>query len=143
METSQVNLLPYAESCLRRGWKIFHLLPGRKEPATPHGFKDATNDPEQIRKWWTRNTAYNIGISCGDSNLTVLDFDDDRAFGQYISQASLPETFTVRTKRGIHKYFSGTTASGNMLVSGQVKSTGGYVVGPGSIHPEGPTYEVI
>src|SRR5207248_1073400 len=57
----------------------------------------------------------------------------------------LPSTFTVRTGRkegGVHKYFQGTTKDGN-IVGGQVKSAGGYVVGPGSVHPSGATYTII
>lgn len=26
-----------------------------KHPATPHGLKDATDDPEQIKRWWAKN----------------------------------------------------------------------------------------
>jgi hypothetical protein len=116
----KLSMLSYAKACVARGWKIFPLQPRQKNPATPHGFKDATNDLEQINRWWTENTNYNIGVACGESNLTVLDFDSDTGYSQYIAQASLPETFAVKTSRGIHKYFSGTTASGNLLVSGQV-----------------------
>src|SRR5579864_8619702 len=76
----KLSMLSYAKACVARGWKIFPLQPRQKNPATPHGFKDATNDLEQINRWWTENTNYNIGVACGESNLTVLDFDSDTGY---------------------------------------------------------------
>jgi hypothetical protein len=40
----------YAE----HGFPIFPCSPHGKEPLTPHGFKDATTDLQQIREWWGR-----------------------------------------------------------------------------------------
>ena len=40
-ETALARALAYA----RHGWPVFPCQPGRKEPDTPHGFKDATTDP--------------------------------------------------------------------------------------------------
>jgi len=69
--------LKYAE----RGWLVFPLKPNAKVPLIPttrggQGFKDATTDVEQIRKWWTEFPDANIGIATGVvSNLIVLDLD--------------------------------------------------------------------
>ena len=38
----------------RHGWPVFPCKPGSKEPATRHGFKDATTDPDKITWWWRR-----------------------------------------------------------------------------------------
>src|SRR6516162_3950542 len=46
-------------------WPVFPLKPRTKEPATAHGFKDATTDPEQIRRWWKQHPDYNIGTPTG------------------------------------------------------------------------------
>src|SRR5262245_48642347 len=118
----------------RRGWHIFPLLPNKKNPATPHGHLDATNNLEQIEKWWTKNPNYNIGISCGPSNLTVLDFDTEKAHEEYGGR--LPATFTVKTLRGRHYYFAGKTRSTDLQVDGEVRSENCYVVGAGSTHPD-------
>src|SRR5215203_548078 len=32
-----------------------------KHPRTPNGFKDATTDPDQIRRWWEQWPSANIG----------------------------------------------------------------------------------
>jgi hypothetical protein len=38
----------------RRGWPVFPCRLGGKAPATRHGFRDATTDAKQIRRWWER-----------------------------------------------------------------------------------------
>ena len=58
------------------GWPVLPLVPNRKVPATAHGVHDATTDAERIRKWWTENPAYNVGIAAGkESGLVVFDVD--------------------------------------------------------------------
>ena len=36
-----------------RGWPVFPCQPGAKTPATPHGYRDATTDEQQITAWFT------------------------------------------------------------------------------------------
>jgi Bifunctional DNA primase/polymerase, N-terminal len=43
----------------RRGWPVFPCLEGQKVPATRHGYKDATTDPEQITGWFGRDPVLN------------------------------------------------------------------------------------
>ena len=59
-----------------RGWAVLPVVPGEKLPATQHGVHDATTDGEQIRKWWTANPDFNIGIAAGErSGIVVFDVD--------------------------------------------------------------------
>lgn len=58
------------------GWKVIPVVPNGKIPATAHGVKDATDDPEKIKDWWTRNPDMNIGIAAGEaSGIIVYDID--------------------------------------------------------------------
>jgi hypothetical protein len=59
----------------RRGWPVFPCKPGSKEPATPHGFKDATTDPGRITAWWEGAADRNVAIATGAPGPDVLDVD--------------------------------------------------------------------
>lgn len=58
----------------RWGWPVFPLIPGDKRPITRNGFRDATTDPEKIRRWWTSTPQANIGVPTGIA-FDVLDID--------------------------------------------------------------------
>ena len=53
--------LSYAEA----GWPVFPCQPGQKLPATKHGFKDATTDPDRIIHWWKKAPDCNVAIATG------------------------------------------------------------------------------
>jgi hypothetical protein len=58
------------------GWHVIPVVPNGKVPATQHGVKDATIDPEQITRWWAQNPDFNIGIAAGErSGIIVFDID--------------------------------------------------------------------
>ena len=77
-----MELLKAALDYARIGWHVFPLLPGRKEPATSHGVKDATIDLFQISRWWSSGKEYNIGLACGrKSGVYVIDIDLDEEKG--------------------------------------------------------------
>jgi hypothetical protein len=142
------DFLEVALKCVARGWYVFPLEYKKKTPdlaMCPRWSRDSTNDPEQVKKWWGElgNPNSNIGIDLAKSNLTVLDFDA----GDPPANLKLPKTFTVRTGKGQHVYFQGTYPQQDMYFAGkhvgEIKSTGGYVVGVRGLHPTGATYEPI
>lgn len=58
------------------GWHVIPVVPNGKIPATQHGVKDATTDPNQIAAWWAQNPNFNIGIAAGaKSGIVVFDVD--------------------------------------------------------------------
>ena len=150
----------YARSFLERGWYIFPLRPFGKEPITPHGFKDASNDPKQITDWIERFPNSNIGVATEVSNLIVIDCDSAKGetppgvwdqpgitdgvdvfcatADVYGSKVNF-ETYIVKTpNNGWHFYFSAqdrpekSGASVNGLWRVDVRSKGGYIVAAGS-----------
>lgn len=137
------------------GFAVFPLKPKDKEPATPHGFYDATKEVGTVEAWWIQNPDYNIGIATGQmSNLAVIDADVDDLEGKDGNKSirewekehgELPETWTVITGRGGSHLWYRTAedfgSSTHILPDVDIRANGGYVVAPPSIHPNGTPYE--
>lgn len=138
---------PKALTAARRGWHVFPIVDGTKRPACKWT-SGATSDPERVGEWAEDRPAY--GIACGPSGLVVLDEDEPGELDRWRAATglTLPETFTVVTGRGRHHYF--TQPEGEPLTNHSrfqlegyridVRGAGGYVLGPGSAHPDGGTY---
>ena len=69
------HALRQALAYARRGWPVFPCQPGQKIPATAHGYRDATTDPDQITEWFTRHPDHNLAIATGTPGPDVLDVD--------------------------------------------------------------------
>jgi hypothetical protein len=109
MQTSN-PILEAALAYAKRGW---HVFPTRnKIPTTRHGLKDATTDPEQIKKWFANPKDMQISIATGDnSKLFVLDLDNKNGVNgiqAYIDKyGELPKTLQQRTpNNGMHLLFT-------------------------------------
>ncbi len=155
------SFLEIALSCIRRGWFVFPCKPKDKTPLVRSGFKDASNDPEQIKTWWTMWPIANVGIATGASGLTVLDIDhginSEQDFHLFAATKGLPTTYTVRTGRrdgfGVQMYFwnrhdetvkSIAWIDEDPNVSGDIRGGTGYVMAAGSIHPDSKEpYEML
>jgi putative DNA primase/helicase len=73
------SLLSAALAYAARGWMVFPVQPGSKEPHPgTHGFKDASSDPEVVRDLWVQHGMdSNIGLATGpDSGVYVVDVDE-------------------------------------------------------------------
>lgn len=125
----------------------------------------ATRDPAQIRRWWSHSSSrWNVGIACGPSGLVVIDLDTRtqplpewgvattgrEVLDQLAAQHGemLPHTYsTVTPTDGEHLYYwmpeglaLRNTHGGHGHSLGPLIDTragGGFVVGAGSIRPEG------
>jgi hypothetical protein len=152
-----MTLRDHALAAAALGFHVFPLLPNRKVPPKGMTFKTlATRDREQITKWWTENPNYNIGIYAGryrdDKALLILDPDQKHGkdgLGELARLKAegfeLPLTRTVETPTGgQHLYFRVPQAvrQGALAPDVDVRSSGGYVVGPGSII-DGVPYTVL
>lgn len=123
----------------------FAPLPDKKKAPPPEGWR-TTN------LTWEKITTDNYAVITGYGGLIVLDVDCQQGANMV---KFLPETFTVATSdkgdgfRGLHAYFICPEVGKKIILFdgdkhlGEIQSMGQYVVGPGSIHPTGITYEVI
>lgn len=144
-----------AQALAFRGWPVFPCEPRGKKPLTPHGFKDATTDPERIAAWWCRWPEANIGFRTGA--LVVVEIDGRegmRARAELEAQGlDWPVTLAAMTGRrpGMHYYFrppEGVRIANAVGVRGarglgpgiDVRGDGGYVIVPPSVHPTGRRY---
>ena len=143
-----------ALAAVSNGWSIFPCRPGSKDPATAHGCKDASNDPEQVRQWWTWQPTANIGIACGPSRLIVIDLDVSETKDGLERWEILTDwhghvqTYQVNTPSGgCHFYYQlpegwePVGCSTSKLAPGiDVRGVGGYVIGAGSVRADGEAY---
>lgn len=139
------DLLRAAQWYARRGLHVFPCRVRAKEPATgPGGFHNASTNERVIAEMW-RSPAFNVGIACGLSKLCVVDPDGKEGAESLaaleVEHGPLPRTPTVRTANGHHHYFRGAVRSAKLARKVDVKSIGGYVLAPPSVHPDGPTYQ--
>lgn len=151
------TLVDSAVEYATKGWRVFPLKEGNKEPHNRDGFKSALTDVDFISKWWNEHPRDNVGIATDDQELFVLDIDgpDGDATLERLEEefGRLPETLMAQTGKGKHFYFRysgpeslGISAGkeGKRLGKGiDTRGTGGYVVAPPSIHPDGRTYRWV
>lgn len=146
------SALFYAEKC---GWAVFPVN-GKVPYKGSHGCKDATKDPEEIKRVWAVHPEANVAIATGEiSDLLVIDIDihpDQGKFGNETlaeletKLGELPETLEVITgSGGRHLYFRYPENSGITIGEGEqsglgsgldFRGNGGYIVAPPSVHPE-------
>jgi Bifunctional DNA primase/polymerase, N-terminal/DnaB-like helicase C terminal domain len=138
------------------GWQVFPCRERAKIPATPNGVKDATDDLRRVGAFWGGDgCTCNVAVATGaGSDVIVLDVDgadgDETLRALQAIWGVLPPTVEARTGRGRHLYFRHPGPdvriknSAGKLGSGlDIRSDGGYVVAPPSLHPDGGTYEWV
>jgi len=101
-------------------------------------------------EWDKHRGLANIGISCGPSNLVVLDEDAADEIERWCAAygITLPDTYTVTTGRGRHLYFrwdhtQQSIGNSPKAMDGfkiDVRGDGGFVVAEGSRHESGELY---
>ncbi len=132
------------------GLPVLPLRPRGKVPLTAHAYLDASVDCNQVRAWWSRWPAANIGIPTGEvSGFDVLDVDPrhggmeslaalEREFG------GLPPTLTADTGSGGAHYLLRHDPRARRAVGFRpgldYLATGGHFVAAPSIHPCGVPY---
>lgn len=138
-----------ARRAYKRGWAVIPLKHGEKAPDLPtgHGLLERRATPEELRSFsWE-----GLGIVTGKlSNIVVLDVDDKAGGTDTLAERGWGDFVTpyVTTPGGNHFYFNyderlSKTLIGTLGPGLDLKSNGGYVVSPPSVHPSGETYEWV
>ena len=139
------SLLAEALDLAAAGWAVFPCKwqgDDGKAPLTRNGHLEATRDPEQITRWWTRWPLAMIGAPVPISML-VLDIDPrNGGILDALTAAAgpIPPTLTAwsgRNDGGRHLYFlrpAGRLTS-TKLPTGVDLKVNGYCIVPPSLHP--------
>jgi hypothetical protein len=160
--------LEHASWYAERGWHVFpcHTLEngvcscgnvncGRntaKHPVTARGVNDATTDPKTLGQYFTgQYDGANIALACGESSgVWVIDVDDyDALAALEAKHGPLPGTPVSQTGRGFQYFFRWRPELANLKNATRfcgaldVRTTGGYVILPPSVHATGKTYKWI
>ena len=154
------NVLDWARRYIRAGYSLIPLNPHDKTPFTALLPTVATDDgakhswapyqsrlpnPAVVEHWFSEFPNANVGIVTGSvSQLFVLDCDNEAAI-RMVQRKGLPLNCPiVITGKGAHFYFKypdfpvGNRAG--LLEATDIRSDGGYVVAPPSIHPNKAIY---
>jgi len=130
---------------LKLGAKVIPLQAGTKRPGFDNWQNEGRDDATAIEQ--------NYGVLC--DGITVVDFDPrnmpvgaedvDYHIEFICDMYGLDSTFAVRTGGGgLHLYYSGESPAGKLAPGVDIKSGHGhFVVGPGSIHPNGTQYTLL
>ena len=115
---------------------------------SPNGFKNASKDPQVIRRW--SSGPYNIGIATGAvSGIVVVDVDPrnggDKSLASLEAEhGAFPSTWRAFTGGGgEHIYFAhpgGYIERADFAPGINLKGDGGYVIAPPSQHISGRRY---
>lgn len=130
------------------GLSVFRLRERDKRPFR-HGWQEeATTDPAAVRRLWREAPRANVGLACGPS-CWVLDVDgeegQDALVDLELRHGAMPVTpISLTGSGGLHIFFFTNQRirnSARRLGAGlDTRGTGGYIVAPPSIHPNGRRY---
>lgn len=150
-ETSFAEMAkPYVQSY---GWPVFPVSRGpRKKPLVKGGCHAATTDPDLIDEWSARFSPCNIGVATGAPiGICVLDVDMpegleslNRLFASGLEPFQ-PTPLAQSGSGGLHYYFIQPperlkNRAGKIAPGLDIRSTGGSIVVPPSIHHCGKPY---
>jgi putative DNA primase/helicase len=135
-----------------RSWSVFPLLFRSKRPAIASWEAYQRRRPtfDEMEAWFGSAQPFNVAVVTGKvSGIFVLDADSEAAVA-WANEKLPPCELRVRTANGIHLYFpySADRRVRNKVrvkfdgerLELDVRGDGGYVVGPGSVHPSGAIY---
>ena len=131
-------------------YPIFPCQPRGKKPLVKNGYKAATINTRQIRRWWSKWPDANIGIPTGRvSGFVVLDVDGKKGRDSLRTledkHGQLSGTVIAMTGKGWHCYYQHPggnvpCSAGQLGLGLDFRGDGGYVVAPPSRHPSGRDY---
>lgn len=129
------NILDAALNYASLGYPVFPCQPNGKAPMTAHGCLDATTDPDQIRKWWSRWPEANVAIATVGLLVLDIDFADNPWPGDERAGDLLQSGACAITPRGGRHYWfrqqegkAWRNTTGRLARDVDTRADGGYVL---------------
>lgn len=148
-DIKQNAILEAALDYIKRDISVIPLEPRGKKPVVSWAiYQTRRATEEEVREWFDNDKGYNIGIVTGlISGITVVDFDTAEAI-QLAKKRNFPVTPLVKTGKGYHAYCQYKEGTRNFqkradLPGIDLRSDGGYVVAPPSVHESGAVYRWV
>ncbi len=141
-------MLKFALKYLNQGLSVIPLRQEGKEPLIDwKEYQSRLPSEEEIRSWWAKWPAANIGVVTGSiSNLLVVDADGVEGINNLL-KLGLASKVTSLSGKGKHLWFKNDPTirnSASQLAKGlDIRAEGGYIVVPPSVHPNGRRYRWI
>ena len=133
---------------LGRGYSVIPVAKTKKPLIEWAEYQTRKPRAEEVQAWWDKFPDANVGIVTGKvSGLTVIDCDSKQGIDAVARVAG--ENFvspTVETSRGVQYYCQFDPAAVNrhtVMEDVDIRSEGGFVVAPPSVHASGRTYAWI
>jgi len=113
------------------GYPVFPCAENDKTPLTKNGCKNATVDPDKVKKFWFDNPSANIGLEC--TGLIVIDVDGaDNPYHQKFKDFACPKQQTPGggthyvMKRPFDRGYKNSV--GKLAEHVDVRTNGGYII---------------
>lgn len=116
-----------------------------------NGLKNATTDPKQIRRWWSRWPDANIGVPTGAASGR-FDVDVNKGGQESLDtleaeHGKLPNTLRINTRGDNYRLVFNcppgeriSNSAGELGLGLDIRGDDGCVVAPPSLHPSGDRY---
>lgn len=107
----------YTLELVKRGYKVFPLVPNTKRPIKNQSYLTASNDELEVAKWFNTHGPINIGLNLSWALLIVVDIDNhngtnirDAMQALHDQGCHLPtDTYIEQTPSGgLHFFYTGT-----------------------------------
>jgi len=148
MKIDVTDMQQVIEELRKQGINIFPLQPKSKVPS------GSWKEFQKKKYEGIIPKSSNYAVICGEisDNLVVIDFDECNKL-DYIEKIFpnvLENYLVVKTNRGYHVFVKCSKLPNHVKLENKklginidIQSEGRYVVGPGSIHPEGSQYQIV
>ena len=145
-----MNPLDAALGYSQRGFSIIPIKPRDKKPLIPwKPYQNRRATEKEIEAWWDKWPNANVGIVTGVvSGLVVIDLDTQKAkdnLKALLPDYDLTSVPRSRTGNGWHLFFKHPGEPiqhrAGVIAGLDVRSDGGYVVAPPSVHSSGKVYQ--